>query len=805
MIASAPKLDRIESALKSLTDTRSLKELFYDRLHYDRVSEPISTRRFSPSVQATLKDSESLLLANGGVGGQFKVIYTRLSSQQIYKQEQRGIIESLLDIHPHSLFVFSNQAQDDWHFINAKHDEQNTQRRLLRRIVVNQREQLRTAIEQIGELDLQEIGQDRGKKAIELEPLEIQIQHDEAFDVEKVTDRFFSEYKLVFESVEGSIEGIKDDEQKRLFTQKLFNRLMFIAFVQKKGWLEFNGSGDYFKALWQDYKKSKSQPGGNFYRDRLSHLFFAGLNDPDRQGDKKLIELIGNVPYLNGGLFEEDRSEMVPGIVVPDGAIEDIFTKLFDRFNFTVSESTPLDVDVAVDPEMLGKVFEESVTNRDGSGSYYTPKPIVSFMCRETLKGYLKSKCDADAEAIDLFVDSHNPKDLTERDRKAIEIALKTITVCDPACGSGAYLLGMMHELLGLQACLFPSDSPESESVHDRKLSIIKNNLYGVDREEFAVNIARLRLWLSLSVDGDKPQALPNLNYKVEAGDSLTAPVIANQQSARDVLVKEFQKLKSEFLTAHGQAKKASLKKEIDRIKEQIALFTHGSNKVNGFDWVVEFAEVMADGGFDLVLANPPYGATVEDKVRDLYFERKPKESQSKDTYGLFMARGLQLLKPGGKLSYIVSDTWRTIQSHRPLRKRLLAETTIEHIIDLPGWVFKATVNTCIFTATKGIAGKEHELITADLRNLKNGDWISLVLNLDAVADRSIDLQPLNYARYTYSQLLIATHEHIPFFIASPSLYKLMSDKRFTKFGSIADVKQGRVSASQKVTENTDY
>jgi hypothetical protein len=245
MIASAPKLDRIESALKSLTNTRSLKELFYDRLHYDRVSETISTRRFSDSVRASLGDSEPLLLANGGVGGQFKVIYTRLSSQQIYKQEQRGIIESLLGIHPHSLFVFSNQAQDDWHFINAKYDEKNTQRRLLRRIVVNQREQLRTAIEQIGELDLQSIGQECGKKPIELEPLEIQIQHDEAFDVEKVTDRFFSEYKLVFESVEGSIEGIKDAEQKRLFTQKLFNRLMFIAFVQKKGWLEFNGSGDY--------------------------------------------------------------------------------------------------------------------------------------------------------------------------------------------------------------------------------------------------------------------------------------------------------------------------------------------------------------------------------------------------------------------------------------------------------------------------------------------------------------------------------------------------------------------------------
>ncbi len=119
-----------------------------------------------------------------------------------------------MGIHPHSLFVFSNQAQDDWHFINVKHDEKNTQRRLLRRIVVNQREQLRTAIEQIYELDLQAIGQGCRKKPIELEPLEIQIQHDEAFDVEKVTDRFFKQYKEIFESVEGSIEGIPNEEQK---------------------------------------------------------------------------------------------------------------------------------------------------------------------------------------------------------------------------------------------------------------------------------------------------------------------------------------------------------------------------------------------------------------------------------------------------------------------------------------------------------------------------------------------------------------------------------------------------------------
>jgi hypothetical protein len=701
MIASAPKLDRIESALKSLTNTRSLKELFYDRLHYDRVSEPISTRRFLDSVQASLGNSEPLLLADGGVGGQFKIIYTRLSSQQIEKQKQRGIMEALLGIHPHSLFVFSNQAQDDWHFINAKYDEQNTQRRLLRRIVVNQREQLRTAIEQIGELDLQAIGQQCGKKAIELEPLEIQIQHDEAFDVEKVTDRFFSQYKLVFESVEGSIEGINNTEQKRLFTQKLFNRLMFIAFVQKKGWLEFNGSGDYFKALWQDYQRS--QPAGNFYRDRLSHLFFAGLNDPDRQGDKKLIKLIGNVPYLNGGLFEEDASEMVPGIVVPDRAIEDILTKLFDRFNFTVSESTPLDVDVAVDPEMLGKVFEELCNNRHGSGSYYTPKPIVAFMCRETLKGYLKSKCAEDGEQIDRFVDDHESGHLA--DPEAVLNALKTVTACDPACGSGAYLLGMMHELLDLRACLFASNNLGAESVYGRKLEIIENNLYGVDKDVFAVNIARLRLWLSLSVDGDKPQPLPNLKYKLEQGDSLITPVMVSQLSLRAGSVQEFQRLKSEYLTAHGKKKKVGLEKKIEDIKEQITTFTPGIYKTGDFDWMVNFAEIMADGGFDIQVANPPY--VRQESIVDMKPTLKkvfPQTYNGKsDLYCYFYARSLQLLKPGGMLAFISSNKWFRAGYGEKLRKHIADTCQIDSITDfgdLP--VFKsATAYPMIFICSK--------------------------------------------------------------------------------------------------------
>jgi type I restriction-modification system DNA methylase subunit len=192
---------------------------------------------------------------------------------------------------------------------------------------------------------------------------------------------------------------------------------------------------------------------------------------------------------------------------------------------FTVTESTPLDVEVAVDPEMLGRIFEELVTGRHESGSYYTPKPIVSFMCREALKGYLETNAAGESkEAIERFVEKHEPDDL--RNAESVLDALRRVKVCDPACGSGAYLLGMLHELLDLRAALFQSRRLDSLSVYQRKLEIIQTNVYGVDIDPFAVNIARLRLWLSLAVDfeGAKPEPLPNLDYKVEAGDSLLGP-----------------------------------------------------------------------------------------------------------------------------------------------------------------------------------------------------------------------------------------------------------------------------------------
>src|SRR5438552_6424993 len=172
---------------------------------------------------------------------------------------------------------------------------------------------------------------------------------------------------------------------------------------------------------------------------------------------------------------------------------------------------------------MVGKVFEELVTGRHESGSYYTPRPVVAFMCREALKHYLRQTVNDEA-AVARFVEEGDPAALP--DPEAVLNALRQVKVCDPACGSGAYLLGMMQELLRLREALFATRGLDSVTVYRRKLEIIQNNLYGVDIDLFAVNIAKLRLWLSLAVDfeGATPPPLPNLDFKIECGDSLTAP-----------------------------------------------------------------------------------------------------------------------------------------------------------------------------------------------------------------------------------------------------------------------------------------
>jgi len=222
----------------------------------------------------------------------------------------------------------------------------------------------------------------------------------------------------------------------------------------------------------------------------------------------------------------------------------------------------PLDIQVAVDPEMLGKVFEKLVTGRHETGSYYTPRPVVSFMCRESLKAYLEDKTGAAADAIARLVDRHDVAGLTETDARKIIQALDGLKAVDPACGSGAYLLGLLQEVVTLYRLLYSEKlTKDSRSLYELKLRIISNNLYGVDIDPFATNIAMLRLWLSIAVDSDSPDPLPNLDFRIETGDSLLGPCSADVQTLDLGNLQErtarLVTLKEEYLRTHGQNKDA--------------------------------------------------------------------------------------------------------------------------------------------------------------------------------------------------------------------------------------------------------
>lgn len=529
-------------------------------------------------------------------------------------------------------------------------------------------------------------------------------------DISELNRKFYADYKLVFEAVEQQVRGIEADtadakaRRVRDWTQRLFNRLLFLRFLEKKGWLEFDGSPDYLRALWQAPRTA----GQTFLQDRLYWAFFHGLNaNVEGHALSALVERRGHVPPLNGGLFEMQDDLDQKGAVwfADENLVFGSILGLFGRYVFTVAENTPLEEEVGVDPEMLGKVFEELVTGRHESGSYYTPRGIVSFMAREAIKGYLAQS--GAREAIEKLVDEDDASDL--RDPEEVLRALREVTICDPACGSGAYLLGTMQELLRLRETLFAAHAKDHQKIYDRKLEIIARNLYGVDKDPFATNIAMLRLWLSLVVEyeGPKPPPLPNLKYKIENGDSLAAP-LGGQLTLDQNTVDEFNRKKAAFVKACGDEKR-QLDGEIETLRAELRAW---SQTDEGFDWRIEFAEIFAPGagragGFDIVLANPPY-------IRmELFKDQKPTlkknfpqvHDERADLYVYFYARALELLKVGGELTFISPNQWLRATYGAKLRAYFAANSHIQTIVDfgdLP--VFQsATTYPMVYVARKGI------------------------------------------------------------------------------------------------------
>jgi hypothetical protein len=355
---------------------------------------------------------------------------------------------------------------------------------------------------------------------------ELALAHARTLDREGITRRFFGEFRRHRAELADGLTGIAPQaEQDRLdLALILLSRLLFLYFIQRKGWLA--GDASYLRHL---YEASLGE-GTAFYRRRLQPLFFGALNRPQERRSVSSLEL-GELPYLNGGLFERDALERKHRrLGVPDECFAPIFYDLLDKYQFTLREDQSADQDVAVDPEMLGKVFEGLMAGsaRASTGAFSTPRALVDRLVDGTLSAHLARVTGCEATAIESML-AGGALDLDQSMRERIAVRLQTIRVLDPAVGSGAFLLAALQRIEMLRDTL-EGRPTDSYCRFERREEIIRRNLHGVDINGAAVRLCELRLWLALVVDlevesiADVPP-LPNLDINIRQGDALVDPI----------------------------------------------------------------------------------------------------------------------------------------------------------------------------------------------------------------------------------------------------------------------------------------
>ena len=440
------------------------------------------------------------------------------------------------------LFHYENDTRWDWRFTYCRmgaNDKDSTDSKRYT-FLLGPGQSCRTVVENF--LKLAEKRED-----IEIADIE------SAFSVEALSDEFFSKYKAQYEKFVCFITGKKyvkngnkyeekvindphpvmyeafnkDDKLVRDYIKQMLGRITFLHFLQKKGWMGVPegrqwGEGD-LQFMRNLFIYATDEQKGNFLDAVLEPLYDKGL-DTDRSANNDLFDTgvaleqgsRVRIPYLNGGLFERNSLDEIPTRFPAD-----YFSELFEffyQYNFTIDENDPSEAQVGVDPEMLGRIFENLLEDNKDKGAYYTPKEIVRYMCRQSLIAYLQTdvESEADREAISQFVGKYDASLLPAPLVLDIDERLKEVKVCDPAIGSGAFPMGMLKEIFLCRGAIENFDK-----AADIKRHIIQNNIYGVDIERGAVDIARLRFWLSLVVDEESPETLPNFDFKIMQGNSL--------------------------------------------------------------------------------------------------------------------------------------------------------------------------------------------------------------------------------------------------------------------------------------------
>ena len=699
-----------------------------------------------------------------------------------------------------ALVAFYNETTNDWRFSFVKLEVSLKQNDKGNIRVVNEYTPAKRFSFLVGELEPNHTAQSRLINLLTKDyPLVSEIE--EAFNVEKVSKEFFVNYKELFLQLTENLKNIRENEPSQRinteftlksikdadFCKKLMGQLVFLYFIQKKGWLGVArdkkwGEGDKL-FLRHTFEKAVKE-GKNFFNDFLEPLFYDALANGERD-DNWFTALDCKIPFLNGGLFERyhDYDWINTDIVFENSIFSneektksgDIGTGIldvFDRYNFTVKEDEPLEKEVAVDPEMLGKVFEEllEVQDRKSKGAFYTPREIVHYMCQESLINYLTTTLGVDEEKKEKTVTSfcsfftkisekltkeaiadfihHSdkiaqyekiannkenknskyqhilPSSINKETAKLIDKALEEIKICDPAIGSGAFPVGMMNEIVRARIALVESGLlPEAKkrTTYEYKRQAIQNSIYGVDIEPGAVEIAKLRLWLSLVVDEEDIEnikALPNLDYKIVQGNSLL--------DLYNVIIPEhlqtkFNEYSDLLFDESRKQKKKAYQNELNKIKDEVFKIAESLGCTATFDFNFFFNEVFKKGGFDIVIANPPY---VGEKGHKDIFEPIKKCSLKEfylgkmDLFYFFFHLALNILKPNGCCSFITTNYYITALGARNLRADFKRRAILNELINFN--------EMKIFESALG----QHNLITM-LTKSNNPDKLCKLVNVN--------------------------------------------------------------------------
>ena len=634
----------------------------------------------------------------------------------------------------------------------------------------------------------------------------------EAFSVETLTKEFYKElfdwYEWAIDPKTGitfpNNTNIAEDDREKIDEKiiRLITRLLFVWFIKQKQLVPNNlFNVDELKKILVDFD-AESKENGNYYNAILQNLFFATLNKEikDRafakeeynkrevktlyryqemfieKDEKTLLKLFHIVPFLNGGLFEcLDKTVGMDGVQYAfDGFSRnaarasngnfkhrafipnELFFKsekgiipLFEKYNFTVEENSPNEIQVALDPELLGKVFENLLgaynpetkeIARNQSGSFYTPREIVDYMVNESLIAFLtEKKSELGIETIrKLFYEDELPKELADNHNLCVDIseALRKVKILDPACGSGAFPMGILNKMVPVLEKL---DRQRSYSVYEQKLHLIEECVYGVDIQNIAVQISKLRFFISLICEQHETNVNPNDNYGIK-----TLPNLETKFVTADTLIglakrekqlnlfenpeiettqKELLKVRNEHFYASTAYKKKALRDKDAELREKLAelLEENGDfasekakqlSKWNPYDqnsrspfFDPEWMFGVKDG-FDIVIGNPPYVQLQSNggSLAKIYEKCNYKTfARTGDIYCLFYERGCQLLKQGGHLCYITSNKWMRAGYGEATRKFFAEKTNPKQLIDFGGLqVFEsATVDTNILLFAK--------------------------------------------------------------------------------------------------------